>query len=137
MPEGVAAPLLPENGAAVKRSAAASLDAEERAFSSAAGKIGLGPAFARFGGARAVNMGDKAPFTVGPDAIAQVVGAGSPPPNPTWGPESVLVAGSGDLGIPGVISTIGMPSLAIPPTFRTSPSGIARGKPARWAYVAE
>jgi hypothetical protein len=84
-----------------------SLDAAERAFSSDAQKIGLGPAFAQYGSADAVNMGgpDKAEFVRGAGEIAKAVTGGSMDATSpvSWGPDRVIVASSGDLGV-----TIGM-----------------------------
>ena len=80
-----------------------SLDAAERAFSDEAQKIGLGPAFARFGHADAVNVGPStgAEFVRGPEAIGRAVSAGSSSTDPglTWAPDDVIVASSGDLGV--------------------------------------
>lgn len=82
---------------------ARSLDLAERAFSSEAQKIGLGPAFAKYGSADAINLGgpDNADVVLGADAIAKVVAAGSAPGTSpvTWAPDEVIVAGSGDLGV--------------------------------------
>lgn len=86
---GVTAPASPE-----------SLLAAERAFAAHAQVIGVGPAFAEYGRADAVNMGAGAGFTEGAAAIA----AGfDPEPQPgraiDWGPDFALVAPSGDLGV--------------------------------------
>ena len=74
----------------------------ERDFSTLAGKIGLGPAFTQNAAPDAMNMGgpQSADFLYGPDAIGAGVGAGqSGPSTLTWGPDTVLVASSGDLGV--------------------------------------
>jgi ketosteroid isomerase-like protein len=80
-----------------------SLAEAERAFSKDAQSIGLGPAFARYGRADATNMGGPAEpgFVVGAEAIAKVVSSGdSSPTSPlNWGPDTVIVASSGDLGV--------------------------------------
>ncbi|TDR45738.1 hypothetical protein DFR29_104166 [Tahibacter aquaticus] len=80
-----------------------SLDQAERAFSDEAQKIGLGPAFAKYGSSDAINLGgpDDAQVVVGADKIAVAVSAGSPPNSSpvSWAPDEVIVAGSGDLGI--------------------------------------
>lgn len=80
-----------------------SLDAAERAFSDEAQKIGIGPAFAKYGRADAVNMGPptEPAFIVGSEAIGRSVGAGYTPDRPgvSWAPDSVIVASSGDLGV--------------------------------------
>ena len=119
----------------------ASLDQAERAFSDTAQKIGLGPAFAQFGSADALNLGGgtDAGLIVGADNIARLVSAGKPADGSTlfWAPDQVIVASSGDLGV-----TIGMihpttPAAGEPTNFpfftiwrRASPS-------AAWRYVAE
>ncbi len=80
-----------------------SLVAAERAFSDEAQRIGLGPAFAQFGHATAVNMGGPAnpSYVVGAEAIGRLVGGDRPgPPSPVeWSCDVALVASSGDLGI--------------------------------------
>ncbi|MCQ4163299.1 nuclear transport factor 2 family protein [Tahibacter harae] len=82
---------------------ARSLDQAERTFSDTAQRIGLGPAFAQYGSADAINLGgpDDAEVVLGADKIALAVGAGlAPGTSPvTWAPDEVIVAGSGDLGI--------------------------------------
>jgi ketosteroid isomerase-like protein len=120
-----------------------SLDQAERAFSAEAQKIGLGPAFAKYGSADAVNMGGPADvgFVVGAEAIARAVGGGgSTTSSPvSWAPEKVIVASSGDLGV--TIGWIRQNAKATdgsqtPPTpfftiwRRASPT-------APWRYVAE
>lgn len=80
-----------------------SLGDAERAFSADAQRVGLQAAFARYGSADAVNMGgrDHAQFVVGADSIAAVVAVGEPPTGSSvsWGPDRVIVASSGDLGV--------------------------------------
>jgi ketosteroid isomerase-like protein len=80
-----------------------SLAEAERAFSKDAQSIGLGPAFARYGRADAANMGgpNVPGFVVGAEAIAKTVSGGdSSPTSPlSWGPDTVIVASSGDLGV--------------------------------------
>lgn len=82
---------------------ARSLDQAERAFSDDAQRIGLGPAFERYGTDDAINLGgpDNAEVVLGAASIAKVVSAGSPPGTSpvTWAPDEVIVASSGDLGI--------------------------------------
>jgi ketosteroid isomerase-like protein len=118
-----------------------SLDRAERAFSDEAQKIGLGPAFAKFGAADAVNLGGaaEAGLVVGAENIARSVAVGQPATGSTlsWAPDKVIVASSGDLGV-----TIGMihpnaPAAGQPAGFpfftiwrRADPS-------APWRYVAE
>lgn len=119
-----------------------SLARAEQAFSDEAQRIGLGPAFRKYGSDDAVNMGgpQTAAFVVGADAIARAVGAGAPGPGSpvTWASNvAVLVASSGDLG-----ASLGMirqhqPAAGAPPAVpfitiwrRPSPT-------AEWRYVAE
>ena len=75
----------------------------ERDCSSEAQVIGIGPAFAKFGRADAMHLGAPANsgFVVGSDSIAASVQLGTPAGTSpvTWGPERVMVASSGDLGI--------------------------------------
>lgn len=120
----------------------ASLAAAERAFSDRAQVIGLGPAFREFGAPTAVNMGGpaSAPYVVGNDAIATLIGASSPQPTSPveWSTDVALVASSGDLGIsfgfirphatPGGAASTGSPFFTI--WHRASPD-------APWRYIAE
>lgn len=70
----------------------------ERSFSDEAQRIGLGPAFAQFGSADAVNVGGGPTFVVGAEAIGAAQGAGPSPLR--WAPDGgVIVAASGDLGV--------------------------------------
>ncbi len=117
-----------------------SLDAAERAFSDEAQTIGLGPAFAKYGSADAINLGGPADaqLIVGAEAIARSVAEGGTSGSAvSWAPEQVVVASSGDLGVS--IGTIrrNRPEAGQPSTFpfftiwrRASPS-------APWRYVAE
>lgn len=75
------------------------LRAAEQSFSDEAQKIGVGPAFKKFGHPDAVNMGapDTPGFVVGADAIGGGMGTG--PTTITWNAERALVASSGDLGV--------------------------------------
>lgn len=117
----------------------ASLAAAELAFSEESQKIGLGPAFVKFGAPDAVNMGAEPAFLVGNDAIGASIGAGAPGPGGLrWSSsEKVIAASSGDLGISiGLIHRIdaepGSPQ-ATPSAFFTI--WINRG--AGWRYIAE
>jgi len=141
------APALPEriveptDAAARLAAARASLDQAERAFSQEAQKIGLGPAFARFGSADAINLGrpDDATVVVGAANIARMVGEGlaegtSPV---SWAPERVIVASSGDLGV-----TIGwiLPNSGTTDRPARNPFFTIwrRDRPAApWRYIAE
>jgi ketosteroid isomerase-like protein len=94
----------PTTDAAIIARHKASLEAAEKAFSDEAQKIGLGPAFATFGSADAVNVGPRTSghFVVGAAEIARSVGAGSegkPSPVSWAADEGSLVASSGDLGV--------------------------------------
>ena len=141
------APALPERiveptGDAARLAAAkASLDQAERAFSKEAQRIGLGPAFAQFGSADAINLGrpDDAAIVTSAANIARMVGEGlaegtSPV---SWAPERVIVASSGDLGV-----TIGwiVPNMPTPDRPARNPFfTIWRRETltAPWRYVAE
>jgi len=74
----------------------------EQSFSDEAGKIGLGPAFEKFGRPDAMNMGSGLAFTLGNVAIAQGL-SGPAPSTPSklfWKSDvRVIVASSGDLGV--------------------------------------
>ena len=117
-----------------------SLDQAERAFSDEAQKIGLGPAFAKYGSEDAVNMGGPSSpgFVVGSVAIGKAVSTGEPATGGStvhWAPDRVIVAGSGDLGVTiGWIRRNAEPNEKGFPFFtiwrRNTP-----GDP--WRYVAE
>lgn len=93
----------PSADAAVLAKTQASLDEAERAFSNEAQKIGLGPAFVKFGSADAINLGrpDDRVIVTGSENIGRMVGEGDAPGiSPvSWAPERVIVASSGDLGV--------------------------------------
>ena len=93
----------PDTSTANTQRFASSLSAAEQSFSDEAQKIGIGPAFAKYGSADAINMGgaNDAGFVVGSEAIGRSVGAGSPVDSSPveWNADRVLVASSGDLGI--------------------------------------
>lgn len=117
--------------------ARASLERREREFSDEAQRRGIGPAFALFGSADAVNLGGGPEIIVGNDAIGASQGSG---PSPiTWAPDGgVIVASSGDLGLTwGMLRRTGPTPpgrLATIPFFtiwrRAAPD-------APWLYVAE
>ena len=89
------------DAAAIARHAKAVGDAE-LAFSALGTKIGLGPAFTQNSAPDAMNMGgpQSTDFLYGPQAIGAGIGGGeSGPSTLTWGPDTVLVASSGDLGV--------------------------------------
>ena len=119
------------------------LASAERAFSSEAQVLGLGPAFEKCGSADAVNMGgpDATSFVMGNVAIGRSVGAGNAPGTSpvTWAPDHrVVVASSGDLGVTfglivpkpaaGQAASPGIPFFTV--WRKASPS-------APWRYVAE
>jgi ketosteroid isomerase-like protein len=144
MPPSLPAAIVPASkDAASLKVHADSLDAAERAFSNEAQKIGIGPAFAKYGSSDAVNMGPPtAPqFIVGSEAIGRSVGAGYAPGSPgvSWAPDSVIVASSGDLGV-----TIGFIRPNAPPKDPKGPSAFPfftiwrrAGPGAQWRYLAE
>jgi hypothetical protein len=112
----------------------------ERAFSTLAGEIGLGPAFERNAAPDAMNLGggDNVDFIYGPTAIGAAVGAGDGGPSTlTWGPDHVIVASSGDLGVSighiNIPGDNGAPARRVPFFTiwrRDSPTG-------PWKFVAE
>jgi hypothetical protein len=115
----------------------ASLAAREKSFSDEAQRIGLGPAFEKFGSADSANVGGGAEFVIGNKAIGEYHGTGPSPLN--WAADKgVLIAPSGDLGVTwGMLHRNGPTPpgrLAEIPFFtiwrRASPS-----QP--WLYVAE
>jgi ketosteroid isomerase-like protein len=120
-----------------------SLEEAELAFSREAQTIGLGPAFAKYGSADAVNMGgpNEPGFVVGAEAIGKAVGgdSGSSPSPLSWAPDKVIVASSGDLGV-----SIGIIRRNAPPKDPKQPSAFPfftiwrRADPtAPWRYIAE
>ena len=119
------------------RGAERSLDAAERAFSDDAQRIGLGPAFARWGSADAANMGRGPAFRIG----AAAIGADMPPAPPSpvrWAPEGVLVAASGDLGVTwGWIRPNGVAAAGQPAAFPYFTIWRRAAPAAPWRYVAE
>ena len=117
------------------------LVAAEKAFSDEAQKIGLGPAFAKFGLSDAVNFGGaaNASYVVGANAIAALVGAGQPAggSSVSWSCETPIVASSGDPGVSiGFIRTNAPAadgSMPPPSPFFT----IWRKVNGVWKYIAE
>jgi ketosteroid isomerase-like protein len=117
------------------------LDQAERSFSDEAQQIGLGPAFAKFGSADAVNLagGSEPGLIVGAENIARLVAAGQPATgsNLRWAPDKVIVASSGDLGV-----TIGMihpntPEPGQPADFPFFTIWRRATPTASWRYIAE
>jgi hypothetical protein len=140
------APALPEQIVAPSTDAAAiarhreSLDKAERAFSDESQTIGLGPAFAKYGSADALNLAGGEPgIVVGSESIAKIVSAGQPAGGSSlnWAPDRVIVASSGDLGV-----TIGMihpntPAAGQPTSFPFFTIWRRANANAPWRYVAE
>lgn len=149
VPPDLMPPALPARLVAPTREAAAvdgfrrSLDAAERAFSDEAQRVGLGPAFAQFGSADAVNMGGAATpvYVVGAENIGRAVGAGSSGTGSpvVWAPDfRVIVASSGDLGITlGLIRPHTPPPPGQPPGFAFFTIWRRPDTAAPWRYVAE
>jgi hypothetical protein len=116
----------------------ASLIAAEKAFSDAAQKIGLGPAFEKFGSADAMFIGRDADFTYGSKTIGANMGT-DPAAAPTWAADAgALVAPSGDLGVTwGYIHPKG-PRRAEGPNVIAFFTVWRRPDPEQpWRYVAE
>jgi ketosteroid isomerase-like protein len=80
-----------------------SLAGAEKAFAAEAQKIGLGPAFKKYGSPDAINLGGPGAegFVWGNDAIAAAVSQGEPASGSSvnWGPEKTIVAITGDFGV--------------------------------------
>ena len=137
-------PSVPARKVDVSRDAAAigrharELGDAERNFSALAGKIGLGQAFTQNAAPDAMNMGGptSADFVFGPQAIGADVGAGeSGPSKLTWGPDTVLVASSGDLGV--TIGHINAPADGTNPARRFPFFTVWKKVGATWKFVAE
>jgi ketosteroid isomerase-like protein len=116
-----------------------SLQRAEQAFSDEAQTIGLGPAFAKYGHADAVNMGSptQAGYTVGAAAIGAALGANNPGPSPVaWSADRAIVASSGDLGITlGYIRANDPATTRAPIPFFTIWRRASTADP--WRYIAE
>lgn len=116
-----------------------SLAATEQAFSDDAQKIGIGPAFAKYGRADAVHLGTGPTFDVGAETIARNVSWDQPGSPVRWSPDAgVLVASSGDLGVTfGFIRSNGTPRAGQPAVipFSTIWRRDSPGEP--WRYIAE
>jgi ketosteroid isomerase-like protein len=121
-----------------------SLADAETSFSADAQKMGIGPAFAKYGSPEALNLGgpDVATFVIGNNAIGEAVGGGSKVPGSPvwWGPDvKTIVAASGDFGVtighivPNAPGPDGKPQPGRPfftIWHRASPA-------APWRYIAE
>ena len=120
----------------------ASLSDAEKSFAAEAQKIGLGPAFKKFGSADAINLGAPgAPgFLWGNEAISVAVGQNEPATGSSvnWGPEKAIVAISGDFGV-----TIGYITPNKPGPDGKTPPGQPfftiwrRDADGAWRYIAE
>jgi ketosteroid isomerase-like protein len=120
----------------------ASLDSIERAFSEEAQRIGLGAAFAKYGSSDAVNMGgpDAVQWVMGADSIGSNIGRGGPTDSSpvSWGPDRVLVASSGDLGVTiGMIRPNSQPAAGQPAGFPFFTIWRRASASEPWRYVAE
>jgi hypothetical protein len=116
---------------------ARTLAAAEQAFSDESAVIGVGPAFAKWGSADAMNMGRLAAFTFSAAEIGRDIGGANPsePGTIAWKSDRVIVSSSGDLGVSfGMIrqradaNDPGQPFFTI--WRRASPSD-------PWRYIAE
>ena len=135
--------IAPRSDAATQRTIEESLAEAERTFSREAQTMGLGPAFAKHGSADAMNLGSQADsnFTFGAEAIGRKIGDGDTTKTSpvTWGPDRVIAASSGDLGV-----TIGMIYPKEPAADGSKAKGFPfftvwrRAGPGQpWRYVAE
>lgn len=121
---------------------AESLARAERDFSRDAQEIGLGPAFARYGSADAMNIGGPADtgFVIGNEAIAASVSAGGPATGSavSWGPDRVIAASSGDLGVSiGVIVANAPAADGSQPRYAFFTVWRRADTTGPWRYVAE
>jgi hypothetical protein len=98
----VATRALPAGDAETVKRYADELSLAEHSFSRDAQTMGLGPAFAKWGSPDAVNVGGprNPEFVRGAPAIAAQVAAGiDSTTRIEWGPQEVIVATTGDLGV--------------------------------------
>jgi|CXWL01.1.fsa_nt_gi hypothetical protein len=135
--------IAPRNDAAAQRTIEESLAEAERTFSREAQTMGLGPAFAKHGSADAMNLGSQedSSFTFSAEAIGRKIGDGDTTKTSpvTWGPDRVIAASSGDLGV-----TIGMIYPKEPAADGSKSKGFPfftvwrrAGPGLPWRYVAE
>jgi hypothetical protein len=144
VPVALMTPFVPAAGMAARTDTVtlngfvASLSAAEQAFSDDAQRIGLGPAFVRWGRADAVNMGGPADtgWLISAETIGAAIGGGdTSSTSPVhWNADHAYVASSGDLGITfGMIR--GHQGDAPPiPFFTVWARESAQGE---WRYIAE
>ena len=127
-----------------------SLSDAEKSFAADAQKIGLGPAFKKYGSPDAINLGGGGipAFAWGNDAIAALVSQGEPATGSSvnWGPEKAIVAVSGDFGVTiGYITpnkSAAVPSTSSGPGAETPPGQPfftiwRRDSDGAWRYIAE
>jgi hypothetical protein len=114
-----------------------SLGDAEQAFSDEASVIGLGPAFAKYGRADAMNIGNQPGFTFGNEAIAKSVDPNNTGPSQlVWKSDHmVMVASSGDLGVS--IGWIHQKSDPTGPGFPFFTVWRRENPAAPWRYIAE
>jgi len=138
LPENIMVSMLvPEREA---RSRESLMDAE-RSFAADAQKIGLGPAFKKYGSADAINLGgpNVPVFAWGNNDIATLVGQNEPASGSSvnWGPDKAIVAISGDFGVTMGYITRNSPG----PDGKTPPPNpfftIWRLEANGWRYIAE
>jgi hypothetical protein len=118
-----------------------SLMEAEHAFAADAQKIGLGPAFKKYGSADAINLGgpNTQVFAWGNEDIGTLVGQNEPSSGSSvsWGPDKAIIATSGDFGV-----TLGYITRNAPgPDGKTPPPSpfftIWKKEPGGWKYIAE
>lgn len=136
-------PAVPPTMVSVHRDSAAiaafgrSLQGAEQSFSDEAQRIGLGPAFTKYGTSDAMNMGPGAAFVIGAEQIGWLIGGPEQPATSPvhWKSDRVRVASSGDLGISfGMIRSNADPAAPAAPFFTIWRR--VRSTDA-WRYVAE
>lgn len=149
VPEDLMAPSLPARMVRPSTDAAAierhrnSLASAERAFSKDSQTMGLGPAFVKYGGADAINLGGPGVpgFVVGNAAIGKFIGENSPQPTSPvhWGPDRTIVASSGDLGVTigYVTQNVAAPGASEPQSFPFFTIWHRGSTTDQWRYIAE
>jgi hypothetical protein len=125
----------------VEKDRASLMDAE-RSFAADAQKMGLGPAFRKYGSTDAINLGgpNTPVFAWGNEDIATLVGQNEPAGGSSvnWGPDKAIVATSGDFGV-----TIGYITRNAPgPDGKTPPPNPfftiwKKDSSGAWKYLAE
>ena len=114
----------------------------ERSFAADAQKMGLGPAFKKYGSADAINLGgpNTPVFAFGNEDIGNMVGQNEPPGGSSvnWGPDKAIVAISGDFGVTMGYITRNAPG----PDGKTAPPNPfftiwKKDGSGTWKYIAE